>query len=288
MLMSMPPWANNAQIRLESFAGTVSSKGNWEKPRYGWSIENCRNCKFQWIHPTKNELWHEDILLGGENKMKDVQELESLGYTRINPKRCKKHMNQQRRWSRGSKVFSRLEEIRMNEEGEANKNLKFLTITREEWNTWHKHMSNEKLVALKKEIKKKGLKKFSNFRKRNNYWQSRNAMGQGYPECNVSGEGKIINGSLVMGYRLHFHIHMILVSKKIDNVPVPQPIGCGDSKWYREWDGISWINAVKDHQVKRQEKGETKYGCSRRSVMRYLTKYMTKAEGYNSFKIGKW
>ncbi len=220
--------------------------------------------------------------------MKDVQELESLGYTRINPKRCRKHMNQQRRWSRGSKVFSRLEEIRMNEEGEANKNLKFLTITREEWNTWHEHMSNEKLVALKKEIKKKGLKKFSNFRKRNNYWQSRNAMGQGYPECNVSGEGKIINGSLVMGYRLHFHIHMILVSKFIDNKVIKKPVGNGNSKWFREWGGISWIKEVKDNQVKRQEKGETKYGCSRRSVMRYLTKYMTKAEGYNSFKIGKW
>lgn len=284
----MPPWANNAQIRLESFAGTVSSKEKWEKPRYGWSIENCTKCKFEWIHPTKNELWHQDILLGGKYKMKDVQELESLGYTRINPKRCRKHMNQQRRWSRGSKIFSRLEEIRMNETGEANKNLKFLTITRKEWNTWHEHMNNDEFIALKKFIKKKGLKKFRNFRTRNKYWISRNAMGQGYPECNVTPEGKIIDGKLVMGYRLHFHIHMILVSKDIDNRVIPKPVGNGDSKWFREWGGISWITPVKDNKVKRQEKGETKYGCSRRSVMRYLTKYMTKAEGYNSFKIGKW
>lgn len=287
MLTIMPPWAKYAQELTESFAGTVSSKEeSWEKPRYGWSIETCLNCNFIWRHPSKNQVWHKDILLGGENKMKDIHELESLGYRRYIQKRCKKHRREQSRWSRGSKVFARLEEIRMNEEGEANKNLKFLTLTRKEWNTWQEHVDN--LDQIKKDIKKKGLRKFRNFRTRNKYWLSRNAMGQGYPEMSVKAEGKIIDGKLVMGYRLHFHIHCILVSKKIDNVPIPQPIGLGDSKIYREWGGIVDIRAVKDNQVKRQEKGETKYGCSRKSVMRYLTKYMTKSKGYSSFKIGKW
>lgn len=273
MLEYAPSWAKVAHDKTESFAGPVSSKG---KIKHGFGFV-CDNCTQKGV-PLYLKILKQEV---PDTSFASVPTM----IDRCLPKRCKKCKSAKARWVRAKKVFIKLDELRMNEEI---KYLRFLTLTRKEWNTWYPFAPGIPLTDLKKEIKKKAMKKFRNWRSRNKWWLSRNAMGQGYPEITIKGQGYIVDGSLVMGYRLHFHIHMILVSKFIDNQVIKKPVGNGDSKLFREWGGIADVAAVKDHKVPYQVNGETKYGCGRKAVMRYLTKYITKSEGYNSFKIGKW
>lgn len=272
MLEYMPSWAKVAHEHNESFAGPVSSKG---KIKHGFGFV-CDNCTQKGVPLYLKILKQEvpDTTFASVPTMID----------RCLPKRCPKCKSQKARWVRAKKVFIRLDELRMNEDVNW---LTFVTWTHPKWNEWIPAGLLD-LDPIKKEIKSKALKQFRNWRTRNKWWNTRNAMGQGYPEMTIKGEGRIINGSLVMGYRLHFHVHSILVTKWLDNKVVKQPIGNGDSKFYREWGGIIDVRRVKDWKVPYQVNGETRYGCGRKAIMRYLTKYMTKSHGYNSFKIGKW
>ena len=201
------------------------------------------------------------------------------------PKRCRSCKAQSTKYTRAGKVFVRLDEIRMNAEGSAKDCLRFTTFTHKKWNRWVPHGCD--LLENQNILKSQSLKQARNWRHRNKWWQTREAIGQYWPECTIKGEGKIVGGKLQLGYRLHFHIHCILVSKYLDNKPMKKPIEM-DSKFFREWGGIMDVRSVDNHNVPYQHKGETRYGCGRKAVLRYLTKYITKAKGWKSGKIGRW
>lgn len=207
------------------------------------------------------------------------------------PKRCPPCRSRHKRWSNALKVFVKLDELRLNEEIEY---LRFVTKTRKEWVTWIPH--EEDLELARNELKKKCNRQARNWRDRNTWWKSREVLGQFWPECKVTGVGKIIDGSLVMGYQLQFHQHMILVSKWLDNKPktagdgvLGKKVVIDDSKFYKEWGGIVDVRAVKDYKNNWYiVKGEPRRGCGKKACVNYLSKYITKARGWKSQKIGKW
>lgn len=305
-ITKLPKWASVAAVRLtqqpietdETVAGTVSSKER-KDPRfrgYGFAGE-C--CEWIWEHPTINEtLWY----FGGYDPQTQMESplgevahnqegLLDEGWKLYMKKRCAFHRAAIKRWQHAKKVFVRLDEVRMNEGQE---HLRFVTLTRAQWNIVIDVQDD--LNQTKEDHKQKCIRQFRNWRNRSEWWKSKNALGQWWPECVVS---PVLNqiGALT-GVRLHFHLHCVVVSEYLDNRPGEIQFGSNsdgeeisfqeDSEFCREWGGIVDVRAVKDYQVKYQHKGETKRGCGRKACMKYLSKYISKAEGWRSGKIGKW
>lgn len=275
MTSYVPPWIQ----AIETLGGTVSSKVV-EKPRKFKYI--CYDCK------THGHKWMQDIVLRDAPNTSFLS--DSSIAQRAFPKRCNKCRSRQKKYTNAVNKFVILDELRMNEEID---HLRFVTKTRGDWVQWIPWFSD--FHGHREELKKKCNRQARNWRHRNEWWISREALGQYWPECKVTGVGKIIDGKLVMGYQMQFHQHMILVSKYLDNKPktvgdgiLGKPVVIGNSKFYDEWDGIVDVRAVKDFQNKYQHKGETRRGCGKRACVSYLTKYITKARGWASRKIGEW
>lgn len=267
---ALPAWAKvaNDRISSETVAGTVSRKGS----RWGWT---CDECGWIW-YPPEDTLEH---TICGDSNVYDKDELIADGWMKFPNKRCKTCRSSMKRWQTARRVFVELDLLRMNEEI---KYLRFVTLTKREWN-----MITTEPEVDKKKLKTKATRQFRNWRDRNEWWKSRNAMGQFWPEC-VETPQK--DGSI----KLHFHFHMVLVSEYLDNkVKTWNHQGAqysidGMSKFQREWGGIVDVRAVKDYQVKYQVKGEIRKGCGRKACMKYLSKYISKAKGWRSQPIGKW
>ncbi len=277
---ALPAWAKvaNDRISSETVAGTVSRKGS----RWGWT---CDECGWIW-YPPEDTLEH---TICGDSNVYDKDALVADGWKKFPNKRCKTCRSSMKRWQTARRVFVELDELRMNEEVEY---LRFVTLTRREWNIivpdsglpLPESDSEPTSLTIQKEkqkLKKLATKQFRNWRFRNEWWKSRNAMGQFWPEC-VETPQK--DGSV----KLHFHFHMVLVSKYLDNRIRKGTKYPDDSRFQGEWGGIVDVRAVKDYQVKYQVKGETRKGCGRKACMKYLSKYISKAKGWRSQPIGKW
>ncbi len=281
----MPHWAIIASKELESsnesLAAPVSSKEkNWVQPRYGY---NCKHCQWIFLKEEHMNIVQAPIMENWQYH----EDLEEFGYTRYMHKRCKPCANAKARWRRAKEVFVALDEQRMNAEIP---NLKFVTKTRPKWtievpfdNNW---------MEERRSLKTKSLKAANNWRQRNDWWAEKEIIGQYWPECVVT------IYPLKSIVKLHFHIHMIIVSPYLDNKPIPVwgldqkgkivEQTFDDSEFFKEWKGVIDIRRVKDYQNEYTYKGEKRRGCGRKACMRYLTKYISKADGWSSRKIGDW
>ncbi len=283
--LQMPAWAKNAETVLyppETVAGTVSSKVE-EYRRWGFFNPKCCECAYikkgymTLLSPSSG--WHPDRMT-----------LLEKGYREYPAQRCSAHRSKLRKWQNAKKVFIRLDELRMNAELE---HLRFVTKTRPEWNLLVPMNKLHLLDSLQEEHKRNCIRSWRNWRFRNKWWISREALGQYWPECKHNAEW---NGVEFVGIRLHFHVHCVIVSKYLDNRPVGlwhldsdgEPMITEDSIFHKEWGGIVDVRSIKDHQVPYNVKGETRKGCGRKACMRYLTKYITKADNWRSVKMGKW
>lgn len=265
--------------RIEPVAGTVSSKGS---QRWGWTCEEC-----QWVwYPPEDSNMHS--IRDPEEILHQKGCLIAEGWKEFPNKRCGACRSHMKRWQTAKRVFVGLEEHRINQEIEY---LRFITWTRREWNIIVPPGSDIELQ--KNKLKKKSVAQFRLWRQRNQWWISKEANGQYWPECT---EKEVEDGT-----QLHFHIHAVVVCGYLDNRPIREccwkPCRCkksaqgrvvGDSRCYKEWGGIMDVRAVKDFKVPYQHKGETRYGCGRKACMRYLSKYISKARGWRSVPIGKW
>lgn len=273
----MPKWAI---IAKESLAAPVSSKEKWVQPKWGY---NCTRC--EWCF-TKDE--HHRIIQSPEMESWQYHhDLLECGYKQYIWKRCRSCANKKARWKRAKEVFVQLDFQRMNEEVP---NLKFLTKTHPKWSI--EVPFDDNWMMKRNKLKTTSLKMANNWRQRNEWWQSKNVIGQYWPECTVKID--VIKNTV----KLHFHVHMIVVSEYMDNKPiklwhtdnqgnVTEEI-FDDSEFYKEWGGIVDIRRVKDYQNEYTYKGEKRRECGRKACMRYLTKYISKAEGWSSRKIGDW
>lgn len=275
--LQVPAWAKFAKTVLarETDAVTVTSKVVDTRYKFG---NTCSKC------PCKGNPRYLAILRG------DIPEPPGITLSPVSrikrgfPKRCPECQSTARRWTHAAKVFVRMDEIRINEGFD---HLRFVTLTRANWNLLVPMNDLSKKNQFREELKQKSIRSFRNWRHRNKWWQSRNALGQYWPECT---ESPVWNGVEFVGIKLHFHVHCIFVSKYLDNRPNMNQWKHyqGDSTFYKEWGGIVDVRSVKDYKNKYQVKGETRYGCGRKACMRYLSKYISKAKGWQSGKIGKW
>ncbi len=269
----------------ELVAGTVSRKG-----KFGFTCESC-----SWV-PMKGDPidW--------------VQGMKS--YTGLHfPDRCKKCRSRMKRWTCAARNYDKLELLRQLEGRHC---LRFVTLTREGWNKTIDVVNLKKiggdngtkvteppggdgtkvtgppasrLWKEAEEMKKSAVKQFRNWRTRNKYWISREAKGQAFYECTMK---PVWNGWGWDEVQLHFHIHMVVCSKRIENkdiqfdpetleyIPISTTI-------QREWGGIVDVRKCKTWKHK---DGETK--TSKRFVMNYLVDYINKSPHWQSTKFGDW
>lgn len=275
MISSAPLWAKQAATYLKSTEtgnGTVSSKER--------KFRNvCYDCK------THGHKWMQEIVLRDAPNTSFLS--DSSIYQRAFPKRCKPCRSKHKRYQNALRKFIILDELRLNE---GIPNLKFLTKTRLDWNIWIPH--GEELQKARNELKEKANRQARNWRFRNEWWKSHNPLGQYWSECVITPIGKIIDGVLIMGYQLHFHQHMILVSKHLDNKPKINVITkeiLDDSPFFKEWGGIVHIKKVQDYKNNwYMVKGKYRRGCGKHACVNYLSKYISKAQGWSSQKIGDW
>ncbi len=266
----LPAWAKvaNDRISSETVAGTVSRKGR----RWGWT---CDECGWIWYPP---EDTREHTICGNSN-VYDKDELIADGWKKFPNKRCKTCRSSMKRWQTARRVFVELDELRMNEEVEY---LRFVTLTRKDWTVIIESFDSARaLNEYKNKHKTKCVRSYRNWRDRNDWWKTREVNGQWWPECVVT---PMENGKV----KLHFHMHMVVVSKYLDNRVRKGTQYPDDSRFQREWGGIIDVRAVKNYKVKYRVKGEIREGCGRKACMRYLSKYISKAKGWRSQPIGDW
>ncbi len=168
-LTKLPNWVTVAQKRLtqqpETVAGTVSSKERTDPRFRGYGFAGpC--CEWIWIHPTTTDV---HPLYPWTNEDEDIR-LEDEGYKLYIEKRCVKHRRAIKRWQHAKKVFVRLDEHRMNEEYE---HLRFVTMTRREWNLEVPVTEGHSIDKKKNLLKKRALQSFRNWRFRNLWWKSK-------------------------------------------------------------------------------------------------------------------
>ncbi len=240
----------------ELVAGTVSRKG-----KFGFTCESC-----SWI-PMKGDPvdW--------------VQGMKS--YTGLHfPDRCKKCRSRMKRWTCAARNYDKLELLRQLEGRHC---LRFVTLTRESWN--ERVCSNTNLWNHAEVMKKDAVKQFRNWRTRNKYWISREAKGQAFYECTMK---PVWNGWGWDEVQLHFHIHMVVCSKRIENSDIQVDMDTLEhipmsTTIQREWGGIVDVRKCKTWKHK---DGETK--TSKRFVMNYLVDYINKSPHWQSTKFGDW
>ncbi len=240
----------------ELVAGTVSRKG-----KFGFTCESC-----SWV-PMKGDPvdW--------------VQGMKS--YTGLHfPDRCKKCRSRMKRWTCAARNYDKLELLRQLEGRHC---LRFVTLTRESWN--ERVCSNTDLWSHAEVMKKAAVKQFRNWRTRNKYWISREAKGQAFYECTMK---PVWNGWGWDEVQLHFHIHMVVCSKRIENSDIQVDMDTLEhipmsTTIQREWGGIVDVRKCKTWKHK---DGETK--TSKRFVMNYLVDYINKSPHWQSTKFGDW
>ncbi len=266
----------------ESVAGTVSRKG-----KFGFVCEKC-----SWV-PYKGDP--EDWIDTGKG-----------GYVGLHfPDRCKKCRSRMKRWTCAARNYDKLELLRQLEGRHC---LRFVTFTHEEWNVTldvepvevltldvepvekiGRSSSGGTLHPLiwgeAERLKKKATKKFNNWRNRNKYWKSREAKGQAYYEVTMK---PVWNGWGWDEVQLHFHIHTVVCSKRLENKDIQhnldtlEPIPMSTTM-QREWGGVVDVRACKTWKHK---DGEMK--TSKRFVMNYLVDYINKSPHWQSTKFGDW
>ncbi len=245
----------------ESVAGTVSRKG-----KFGFTCESC-----SWV-PAKGGL-------------EDWQATGKGGYVGLHfPERCPKCRSRMKRWTCAARNYDKLEMLRMMEGRHC---LRFVTFTREDWNTLVLLDSTQEnqLWDVAESIKKKATKSFNNWRRRNKYWNTREAKGQAYYECTMK---PVWNGWGWDEVQLHFHIHTVVCSKRLENKDIQhdldtlEPIPMSTTM-QREWGGVVDVRACKTWKHK---DGEMK--TSKRFVMNYLVDYINKSPHWQSTKFGDW
>ena len=266
----------------ESVAGTVSRKG-----KFGFTCESC-----SWV-PAKGGL-------------EDWQATGKGGYVGLHfPERCPKCRSRMKRWTCAARNYDKLELLRQLEGRHC---LRFVTFTHEEWNVTldvepvevltldvepvekiGRSSSGGTLHPLiwgeAERLKKKATKKFNNWRNRNKYWISREAKGQAYYECTMK---PVWNGWGWDKVQLHFHIHTVVCSKRLENKDIQhdldtlEPIPMSTTM-QREWGGVVDVRACKTWKHK---DGHMK--TSKRFVMNYLVDYINKSPHWQSTKFGDW
>ncbi len=240
----------------ELVAGTVSRKG-----KFGFTCESC-----SWV-PMKGDPvdW--------------VQGMKS--YTGLHfPDRCKKCRSRMKRWTCAARNYDKLELLRQLEGRHC---LRFVTLTRESWN--ERVCGHTDLWSHAEVMKKSAVKQFRNWRTRNKYWISREAKGQAFYECTMK---PVWNGWGWDEVQLHFHIHMVVCSKRIENSDIQVNMDTLEhipmsTTIQREWGGIVDVRKCKTWKHK---DGETK--TSKRFVMNYLVDYINKSPHWQSTKFGDW
>ncbi len=240
----------------ELVAGTVSRKG-----KFGFTCESC-----SWV-PMKGDPvdW--------------VQGMKS--YTGLHfPDRCKKCRSRMKRWTCAARNYDKLELLRQLEGRHC---LRFVTLTRESWNQTVPDTS--RFWDEAESIKKSAVKQFRNWRTRNKYWKSREAKGQCFYEVTMKPVWKGWGWDEV---QLHFHIHMVVCSKRIENSDIQVNMDTLEhipmsTTIQREWGGIVDVRKCKTWKHK---DGETK--TSKRFVMNYLVDYINKSPHWQSTKFGDW
>ncbi len=246
-----------AKSERETVGGTVSRKG-----KFGFTCESC-----SWV-PAKGGL-------------EDWVKTRTGRYLGLHfPERCPRCKSRMKRWTCAARNYDQLEILRTLEGRHC---LRFLTFTREEWNITIPLEDSPWKKA--EEIKKKATRQFKNWRFRNKYWISREAKGQCYFECTMK---PVWNGWGFDEIQLHFHIHMVVCSKRIENKDIQidhntlEPIPMSTTI-QREWGGI--VDVRKCRTWKHKD-GEIK--TSKRFVMNYLVDYINKSAHWQSTKFGDW
>ncbi len=241
----------------ETVGGTVSRKG-----KFGFTCESC-----SWV-PAKGGL-------------EDWVKTRTGRYLGLHfPERCPRCKSRMKRWTCAARNYDQLEILRTLEGRHC---LRFLTFTREEWNVTIPLGKDAWQTA--EEIKKMATRQFKNWRFRNKYWLSREAKGQCYYECTMK---PVWNGWGFDEIQLHFHIHMVVCSKRIENKDIQidldtlEPIPLSTTI-QREWGGI--VDVRKCRTWKHKD-GEVK--TSKRFVMNYLVDYINKSAHWQSTKFGDW
>lgn len=256
----------------ESVAGTVSRKG-----KFGFVCEKC-----SWV-PYKGDP--EDWIDTGKG-----------GYVGLHfPDRCPKCRSRMKRWTCAARNYDKLELLRQLEGRHC---LRFVTFTKDSWNVkvpssgfvykdilGQPKPTSTTLWAVAEEIKKKAVKQFRNWRTRNNYWISREAKGQAYYECTMK---PVWNGWGWDEVQLHFHIHTVICSKRLENKDIQHDLNTLEpipmsTTMQREWGGVVDVRACKTWKHK---DGEMK--TSKRFVMNYLVDYINKSPHWQSTKFGDW
>ncbi len=192
-----------------------------------------------------------------------------------------------KRWTCAARNYDKLELLRQLEGRHC---LRFVTLTREEWNVKVSpdndcNNVSGTLWGEAEILKKKAVKQFRNWRTRNKYWQSREAKGQCYYEVTMK---PVWNGWGFDEVQLHFHIHMVVCSKRIENKDIQidldtlEPIPMSTTI-QREWGRI--VDVRKCRTWKHKD-GEVK--TSKRFVMNYLVDYINKSPHWQSTKFGDW
>ncbi len=270
-----------AKSERETVGGTVSRKG-----KFGFTCESCG-----WV-PKK----------GGDpdwvTTKEFVGDVKSKMFAAHWPERCKKCKSRMKRWTTAARKYDQLEMLRMFEGRHC---LRFLTLTREEWNVkvpvgldlqdslfLHGHPSNASPPTLWEEaekLKKMATRQFRNWRNRNKYWVSREAKGQAYYECTMKPVWKGWGWDEV---QLHFHIHTVVCSKRIENKDIQIDLDTLNeipmsTTIQREWGGIVDVRACKTWKHK---DGAVK--TSKRFVMNYLVDYINKSPHWQSVPFGDW
>lgn len=262
--------------RGETVGGTVSRKG-----KFGFVCESCffvpeKSAKPDWVSFKSHYAGKACV---------------GLHF----PHRCKKCASRMKRWTTAARNYDRLELLRILEGRNC---LRFVTMTREEWNVKvpvvgipihglnpHRLSRPPTLWDEAEKLKKLATRQFRNWRNRNKYWISREAKGQAYYECTMKPVWKGWGWDEV---QLHFHIHSVICSKRIENQDIQvdldtlEPIPMSTTI-QREWGGI--VDVRKCRTWKHKD-GEMK--TSKRFVMNYLVDYINKSPHWQSSKFGDW
>ena len=252
---------------LETVGGTVSRKG-----KFGFTCESCL-----WV-PAKGGI--ADWVPGMFGSY------HGLHF----PERCKKCKARMKRYTCAARNYDRLELLRILR---GRQNLKFVTWTRPEWNvkipmdkyTSHQDNTDTSLWDEAEKLKKMATRQFRNWRNRNMYWKTREATGQCYYEVTMKPVWKGWGWDEV---QLHFHIHSVVCSKRIENQDIQVDLDTLEqipmsTTIQREWGGI--VDVRKCRTWKHKD-GEVK--TSKRFVIRYLVDYITKSPHWQSTKFGDW
>ncbi len=268
-----------AKSERETVGGTVSRKG-----KFGFTCESCG-----WV-PKKGD--DPDWVTTKEF----VGDVKSKMFAAHWPERCKKCKSRMKRWTCAARKYDQLEILRTLEGRHC---LRFMTLTREEWNVKVPasglHLSNRGVSITEptsptlwgeaEKLKKMATRQFRNWRNRNKYWISREAKGQAYYECTMKPVWKGWGWDEV---QLHFHIHTVVCSKRIENKDIQIDLDTLNeipmsTTIQREWGGIVDVRACKTWKHK---DGAVK--TSKRFVMNYLVDYINKSPHWQSVPFGDW